>query len=106
MPSEKKIVQTEINPQKSEVESSPQRVAKESQETHSEQIEKKGSLVGFLVQFFLIALVFFAIGFVVGQKKIEIDKRGKIPIINFGNDVFGKYTLPFCWSSAQWCNNR
>ena len=87
MPSEKKIVQTEINPQKSEVESSPQRVAKESQETHSEQIEKKGSLVGFLVQFFLIALVFFAIGFVVGQKKIEIDKRGKVPIVNVSSQT-------------------
>ena len=87
MPSEKKIAQTEINPQKSEVELSPQREAQEPQETNSEQIEKKGSLVGFLVQFFLVALVFFAIGFVVGQKKIEIDKRGKVPIVNVSSQT-------------------
>ena len=46
---------------------------------------QKGSLVGFLIQFSLVALVFLAIGFVLGQKKIELDKRGQIPIINVSN---------------------
>src|SRR3989338_1432033 len=87
MPSEKKIAQSEINPQKSETESPPQGGAPESQETNSEQIEKKGSLVGFLVQFLLVAFVFFAIGFVVGQKKIEIDRRGKVPIVNVSSQT-------------------
>ena len=87
MPSEKKIAQSEINPQKSEVESPPQRVVQEPQETNNEQIEKKGSLIGFLVQFLLVAFVFFAIGFVVGQKKIEIDKRGKVPIVNVSSQT-------------------
>jgi len=36
---------------------------------------KKSSFLSFILQFLVIAAVFFAIGFSFGQKKIEVEKR-------------------------------
>lgn len=84
MPSEKKTADLENTSENSELEAS-----KNSEQIQAEdvRVEKKGSIIGFLVQFFLVALVFFAIGFVSGQKKIELDKRGQIPTINISNQT-------------------
>ncbi len=46
---------------------------------------KKGSLASFLIQFLVIAFIFFAVGFVVGQKKLEVTKKGLVPQINVSN---------------------
>lgn len=48
---------------------------------------KKSSFLSFLLQFLVLAVVFFAIGFSLGQKKIEIDKRSFIPTINVSSQI-------------------
>ncbi len=48
---------------------------------------KKPSIVNFLVQFLVVAIVFFAIGFSLGQKRIEIEKRSFIPTISVSNQL-------------------
>ena len=39
------------------------------------------------MQFFVVAIVFFAIGFAVGQKRVEIEKRGFVPSISVTNQL-------------------
>lgn len=50
-----------------------------------QEMGKSGSLVGFLVQFLTVAVLFFAIGFAVGQKKINLQRDGLIPTITVTN---------------------
>lgn len=45
----------------------------------------KSPFVSFLIQFLVIAVAFFAIGFAIGQKKIEIERKSFIPKINVVN---------------------
>src|SRR4030043_1006559 len=51
------------------------------------KIVKINPLLNFIIQFLVVAIVFFAIGFVVGQKKIEITKKGFIPRITVSNQL-------------------
>jgi len=44
-------------------------------------------LFNFFIQFFIVAVIFFGIGFVVGQKKIEITKKGFVPRITVTNQL-------------------
>lgn len=44
-------------------------------------------ILSFVIQFAVVAVIFFAIGFVVGQKKIEIARRGFVPKITFENRI-------------------
>ncbi len=48
---------------------------------------KKDSIVSFILQFALVALLFFAIGFVVGQKKIKFDNKSIVPRISADQSV-------------------
>lgn len=41
----------------------------------------------FFIQFLIVAVVFFAIGFAVGQKKISVERRGFIPQITVTNSL-------------------
>lgn len=52
----------------------------------SKNITKSSGILSFLVQFGIIAVLFFAIGFAVGHKKISIDSKNRIPVINFTNN--------------------
>ncbi|OGE08852.1 hypothetical protein A3A60_00670 [Candidatus Curtissbacteria bacterium RIFCSPLOWO2_01_FULL_42_26] len=47
----------------------------------------KGSLVNFLIQFLVIAVLFFAIGFAVGQKRITYQRQGYIPHITVTGEL-------------------
>lgn len=47
----------------------------------------KNSIFNFLVQFLVIAVIFFAIGFAVGQKQIEVTKKGFVPKISVTNQL-------------------
>ena len=53
----------------------------------SPSITPKSSLFSFLIQFLVIAIAFFAIGFAVGQKRVTVQKQGFIPSINFSNQL-------------------
>ncbi len=46
---------------------------------------KNSGILSFVVQFLIVALAFFAIGFVVGQKKISFERKGIVPNIIFEN---------------------
>ncbi len=48
---------------------------------------KQGSLVNFLIQFLVVAVLFFAIGFTLGQKKVTVKNGGIVPIINVANQA-------------------
>jgi len=48
---------------------------------------KKPSIISFVVQFVVVAAVFFAIGFSLGQKRIEIEKRSFVPTISVSNQL-------------------
>ena len=52
-----------------------------------QQGKKSSGALNFVVQFFLIGVIFFALGFAVGQKKIEIEKKGFVPNITFTNQT-------------------
>ncbi|MBI2598732.1 S41 family peptidase [Candidatus Curtissbacteria bacterium] len=54
------------------------------------QAPKSSGTLNFVIQFFLIGIVFFALGFAVGQKKIAIEKRGFVPQITFTNQIPAK----------------
>ena len=56
---------------------------------------KKGSLVGFFIQFLIVAVVFFAIGFTLGHKKLEITKRGLFPTITVSNQFANEQNIDF-----------
>lgn len=47
----------------------------------------RSSILGFLIQFVAIAIVFFAIGFTLGQRKIDYSKKSFIPRITFTNQL-------------------
>src|SRR3989338_1352727 len=47
----------------------------------------KNPIFNFLVQFLVIAVIFFAVGFAVGQKRIEFTKKGFIPQISVSNQL-------------------
>ena len=55
--------------------------------SQSSQGTSKNPIFNFLVQFFIVALVFFVVGFVVGQKRIEFVKKGFIPQISITNQL-------------------
>lgn len=46
-----------------------------------------GGIIGFVVQFFIVAIAFFAIGFIVGQKKVSIQRQGVAPNVVFENQL-------------------
>lgn len=46
---------------------------------------KSSGVTSFIIQFLIVAVVFFGIGFVVGQKKIEVDRKSAVPNITFTN---------------------
>ncbi len=48
---------------------------------------KSSGVLSFVVQFFLIGLVFFTLGFALGQKKAAIDRKSFIPNITFTNST-------------------
>ena len=48
---------------------------------------KNSGVFGFVIQFFVIGIIFFAIGFAVGQKKLEIERKGVIPNIVLSNQA-------------------
>ncbi len=59
-------------------------------------MSKSSGFFSFIVQFLTVAVIFFAIGFVVGQKKIEISRRNFIPVITVVNQLPpGKETVDF-----------
>src|SRR3990167_2865974 len=43
--------------------------------------------LNFFIQFLVVAIVFFAIGFAVGQKKISVERRGFIPKLTVTNSL-------------------
>ena len=47
----------------------------------------KNPIFNFLVQFLVIAVIFFAIGFAVGQRRIEVVKKGFVPQISVTNQL-------------------
>ena len=47
----------------------------------------KNPIFNFLVQFLVIAVIFFAVGFAVGQKRIEVVKKGFVPQISVTNQL-------------------
>lgn len=49
--------------------------------------KSSGSIFSFIIQFGIVAIVFFAIGFGVGQKKVEITRDNFVPNIKFENQV-------------------
>lgn len=48
-------------------------------ETPKPPIKKQSVLFNYFVQFFVVAVLFFAIGFTFGQKKVVLDKNSTIP---------------------------
>lgn len=48
---------------------------------------QNSGILGFVVQFFVVALVFFAIGFVIGQKKVSIERRNFVPNVVFSSQA-------------------
>lgn len=65
-----------------EIEEIPQT---ESENTPEEKPKKSSGILNFLAQTAFVAVIFFAIGFNFGQKKIEVDKKSFIPQITFSN---------------------
>ena len=49
--------------------------------------DSKNPIFNFLVQFLVIAVIFFALGFAVGQKRIEFTKKGFVPQISISNQL-------------------
>ena len=47
----------------------------------------KNPIFNFLLQFLVIAVIFFALGFAVGQKRIEVTKKGFVPQISISNQL-------------------
>src|SRR3989344_5761344 len=76
---------------KSEEDSQLQHEEENHLETHPlEPVEsrpKSGPIVSFLVQFLVVAVLFFSMGFVLGKKGFEIERRGIIPTINVTNQA-------------------
>lgn len=54
------------------------------------EVGKSSSLVSFLIQFLTVAVLFFSIGFVVGQKKLNIEKLGILPKITVSGQTAPK----------------
>lgn len=52
--------------------------------------KKSSGILSFLIQTAFVAVIFFAIGFGLGQKKIEIQKKSFIPSITFTNQTYQK----------------
>src|SRR3990167_6026435 len=50
----------------------------------------KNPIFNFFLQFLVIAVIFFAIGFAVGQRRIEVVKRGFVPQITVTNQLPSK----------------
>lgn len=57
----------------------------ESENTPEEKPKKSSGILSFLAQTAFVAVIFFAIGFNFGQKKIEVDKKSFVPQITFTN---------------------
>lgn len=55
----------------------------------------RGNLFGFFVQFLIVATVFFAIGFTLGQKKLEVAKKGLVPRITVNNQSTQTQNIDF-----------
>ena len=58
-----------------------------SQKKNSLPKSATSGIFGFVVQFLIVAVAFFAIGFVVGQKKISIERKGVAPNVVFENQT-------------------
>lgn len=58
--------------------------------------KKSSGIFSFLIQFAVVAVVFFAVGFVAGQKKVEITRENFVPKIKFENQIPpGEQTVDF-----------
>ena len=55
----------------------------------------RGNLFAFFVQFLIVAIVFFAIGFTLGQKKVEVTKKGLVPRITVNNQFAQSQNIDF-----------
>lgn len=51
------------------------------------QDDKSSGIFSFFIQFLIVAVVFFAIGFAIGQKKIEWQRQGLVPKITVVNQL-------------------
>lgn len=61
-----------------------------------EKPQNKNPLFNFLVQFSVVAAIFFILGFTLGQKQIEVKRRGLVPKISVVNkDVPSTQTIDF-----------
>lgn len=52
---------------------------------------KPSGVLSFIIQFFVVGLIFFALGFAMGQKKVAIDRKSFIPNITFANQTPAAY---------------
>ena len=52
--------------------------------------KKPSGILSFFLQFAVVAVIFFAIGFAVGQKKVAIEKKGLVPNITVTNELAPK----------------
>lgn len=52
-----------------------------------EKTKNPSGIANFILQFLIVAIVAFAIGFTVGQKKVEIEKKKFVPSITFSNQA-------------------
>ncbi len=61
--------------------------------------QKSSGIVSFFIQFAAVAIIFFALGFSLGQKKFEILRQGVIPSISIQNQSPQNQTIDF---SLMW----
>lgn len=70
--------------------SDEKQVSSPSSEPSQQAPSNKTNLASFIIQFLIVAVVFFAIGFAAGQKRIEIVKDGLVPHITVTNQLPAK----------------
>jgi len=57
----------------------------DSGDANTVSASKNGSLFNFLAQFLIVAVLFFSIGFVLGQKKVAVDSKSVVPKFTISN---------------------
>jgi len=65
----------------------PLKVPQAPKQKISSPIGTNSGVFGFVVQFLIVAVAFFAIGFLVGQKKVSIERKGVAPNIVIENQA-------------------
>ena len=56
---------------------------------------KSSGIFSFVIQFFVVGLIFFVIGFAAGQKKVEFLGAGPVPEITIQNQTPKNTTIDF-----------